>query len=285
MPASEELTNKIKQGIIKSGFPLEMKIGKTLHKNGWAYSLGSLYKDFETEKIREIDLSAEKTINGIAIHIEIACKKSTEKQLVLYAPKLQKKDLFYEIYFTILPAVFWGQEKEKGYSSKKIYSAFRDLDIFDENVPISKKLIVSKGNVITEDNVKFLSDFNGLIKHSIITGSDGYIETGFRIVYLYVMVFEGLIFNLVPSHDEDFVLNSCDYGNLIYEPNLKFSTNEAESILKDLVATSRQFKHNKFIIEIMTPDFFENYLEKLQTTINSVNKKLFKNWGEDWPKH
>lgn len=210
MKEQNELIDKIKSGIIKSGFPLEMKVGQILHKNDWAYSIGSLYKDFETEKIREIDLSAEKTINGISVHIKIACKKSTDKQLILYVPKIQRKDMFYETYFTALPAMFWGQEKEKKYSSKNVYSAFSNLNIFDSKIPIAKKLIVSKASTITEDNVKFLSDFNGLIKHSIITGSDGYIETGFRIIYLYVMVFDGLIFNLIPSTEEDFTLNQCE---------------------------------------------------------------------------
>lgn len=282
MQAPSELIEKIKNGIIKSGFPLEMKVGQILHKNGWAYTIGSLYKDFETEKIREIDLYALKTINGIAVNIEIACKKSTEKQLILYAPKLERKNMFYETYFTALPTITWNEEDKKKYSSKRIYSAFSNLDIFDSNIPVARKLIVSKGNNITEDNVKFLSDFNGLVKHSIITGSDGYIDTGFRIIYLYVMVFDGLIFNLIPS-EEDFKLNQCEYGNLIYEPNLKFSTNESENILNDLIETSRKFKHRKFIIELMNPDFIERYLYRIETTLNKINKNHLTNWGEDWP--
>jgi hypothetical protein len=283
MQAPENLISKIKEGITKSGFPLEMKIGAILDNSNWAYSIGSLYKDFETEKIREIDLSAEKTINGISIHLEIACKKSTEKQLVLYAPKFQSKDFFYDSYFKALPAIFWGQEKQKKISSKKIYSAFKNLDIFSPNIPISKKLIVTKGNINTEDNIKFLSDFNGLVKHSVITGSDGYIETGYRIIYLYIMVFDGLIFSLTPSSEEDFDLVSCEYGNLIYEPNLKFSSSETESLRNDLIETSRQLKSNRVIVEIMTPEYFQEYIKTVEKTFTNLDKKLLKNWGEDWP--
>jgi hypothetical protein len=283
MKAPEELIKKVKEGIIKSGFPLEMQIGSILQKMNWSYSIGSLYKDFETDVVREIDLSASKTLNGVAVHLEIACKKSEEKQLVLYAPNFRKKDFIYDSYFKLLPDISWAYEKKYGYSSQKIYSNFRGLDFFNVDVPISKKLIVTRGNTISNDNVKFLSDFNGLIKYSILNGSDGYIETGYRILYLYIMVFDGVIFNLIPSEHDNFNLQQCEYGQLLYEPNLKFSTLLSDNEKKDLIETSRKLGRFNSIIEIMTPEYFIPYIENIEKTFSSLNKKLFKNWGEDWP--
>jgi hypothetical protein len=281
MPAPNDLTNKIKEGLIKSGFPLEMKIGSTLDKNQWANSIGSLYKDFETDKMREIDLSADKSLNGFAVHLNIACKKSTEKQIILYSPQANRlRHPFFDMYLKAFPSLNWSEEKKKGYSSKRIFSAFQDLHFFN-SIPLSNKLIISKGNVITEDNIKFLSDFNGLVKNSIISGSDGYIDTSFRIIYLYVLVFDGHIFNLSRSGNEDFDLQETEYGKLLYEPILKFSGNDHNSIPEDLSETAVKFG-SRYVIEVMTPSYFEKYLQNVETTFNKMDKSLLSNWGIDW---
>ena len=142
-------------------------------------------------------------------------------------------------------------------------------------------MIVSKGSVITDDNVKFLSDFNGIVKHSIISGSDGYIDTEFRIVYFYILVFDGHIFNLSRSADEDFKLAEIEYGKLLYESSFKFSGNDNPSMTEDLSKTANQFG-NRFVIEIMTPDHFEKYLQNMHTAFYKIDKSLLMNWGTDW---
>jgi len=100
-----ELVKKIKEGIRKSGFPLELKIGSVLEKNKWTYTVGDLYEDFETRKTREIDITASKTINNIHVHLFIECKKSDSKQVVLYAPKSNKFLIFLDSIIKIFPIV------------------------------------------------------------------------------------------------------------------------------------------------------------------------------------
>src|SRR5690606_18633507 len=100
-----DLIQKVKQGIAKSGFPLEMKIGNILADNDWMYSIGNIYEDFKTGKFRESDVSANKTINGISVHLFIECKKSEEKQIVLYAPKKTKFLPFSQMWLKSFPNV------------------------------------------------------------------------------------------------------------------------------------------------------------------------------------
>ncbi|MBW7914631.1 MAG: hypothetical protein H3C54_13255, partial [Taibaiella sp.] len=72
----KSLIEKIRQGITTSGFPLEMSIGNILKNNEWGCTIGSVYEDFETGILREIDICASKTINGIEVELLIECKKS-----------------------------------------------------------------------------------------------------------------------------------------------------------------------------------------------------------------
>ncbi|MEQ8688956.1 MAG: hypothetical protein RIE86_26890 [Imperialibacter sp.] len=105
------LIKKIKEGITKSGFPLELKIGSMLEKNNWAYSIGNIYRDFETGKFRESDIAAEKRTNGIAINLFVECKKSTDKQIVLYSPKSDKFLPFMSIWLKLFPCLRLGNCK------------------------------------------------------------------------------------------------------------------------------------------------------------------------------
>lgn len=67
----KSLIAKIKEGILKSGFPLELEVGSILEKHEWNYSIGNFFEDFETGKIRESDIIANKTINGIRVKLFI----------------------------------------------------------------------------------------------------------------------------------------------------------------------------------------------------------------------
>ncbi len=277
--SNPELIKKIKDGIKKSGFPLELKIGSFLEKNKWAYSIGNIYEDFETGKYRESDIAAQKTVNGIAISLFIECKKSTEKQIVLYAPKKNKILLFMSIWLKLFPRIYFG--KDIPYSEKKIFKEFSKLPYFDKDIPFAKNLIVTKGDSVTQDNVSYLSSINGLIKKSVHSGSDGYLETNFRCLYLYILVFDGQLFQLSSSKTEDFDLKEITYGQYEYQHHFQFASHHYEDTNNDLVTTANQFG-SKFIIEIMTPEHFEKYIKNIETTIKKVNAKNLDGWGEGW---
>jgi hypothetical protein len=278
--SNPDLIKKIKDGITKSGFPLELKIGNILEKNNWAYSIGNIYEDFETGKYRESDIAAEKTTNGIAINLFVECKKSTDKQIVLYAPKNNKLSPFMSIWLKLFPRIRFG--KDISYSEKKIFEEFSKLPYFDKDVPFSKNLIVTKGDTVTQDNLSYLSSINGLIKKSVHTGSDGYLETGFRCIFFYILVFDGQLFQLSNSKTEDFDLKEISYGQFEYQHHFQFEPHYYETANNDLVSTASQFG-TKFIIEIMTPEYFEKYIQNIEETISKVTLNNIDGWGEGWP--
>lgn len=279
MTQDDKLTTKIKKGIIKSGFPLEMKTSKILRTKGWNHSMSNYYLDFETNVYREYDIHAEKNINGIEINLFIECKKSDEKQVVLYSPQNKKFRPFMDLYFKSFP-------KLQPYINniaiqKNVNDAFNGLQLFDRNYRLANGLIFCRGEKVEQDNSAFFNSLQGLIKQSIMSGFDGLIETDYRMIFLYLLVYDGFIYELAPSDSDDFSLKEIEYGQYSIEyhfkPQINFDNlNQAfyQHILK--YGTS-------FIIEILKPSFLNEYLDKIERVISKVDKKKLAGWGKDWP--
>lgn len=273
----DTLINKIKKGIIKSGFPLEMRISNILSKQGWRYSMNSLYADFETGKYRESDIVAEKTINGISVHLIIECKKSEETQLILYSPRITDTTLFQGIWLKAFPRI--DMSEPGGIKATfNLEKTFSDLPMFNKNIPISKGIIFSKGEKIEQDNVSFFSSVNGMLKKGVNVCDDGYLETNFRIVFFYIVVYDGIILQLRNSGEENFILNETVYGKYDFEYHFPMNyknSGDIEQIIKKMGL--------KYMIEFMKPEFFEGHILNLEQKIQGIDKLSLKEWGEDWP--
>ncbi|MFB9053934.1 hypothetical protein ACFFVB_12680 [Formosa undariae] len=81
------MEDKIKDWLLKGGFPLEMKFVNSLLKENFEVAQSVYYQDFETEKFRETDIIASKfeKINGTWTYITfvIECKKSYDKPWIV----------------------------------------------------------------------------------------------------------------------------------------------------------------------------------------------------------
>ena len=81
------MENKIREWLEKSGYPLELSAVEILNKYNYKSSPSSLYQDYETNKIREIDIIAHKRIESKEIEVEfkfiIECKKSNKPFILL----------------------------------------------------------------------------------------------------------------------------------------------------------------------------------------------------------
>lgn len=276
--SKEELKNKIKKALYDSGFPLELNMSKILYAHNWVHSLCCRYEDFETEKIRELDISAQKIINGIAVHLNIECKKSTNKQLVLYAQEKIKLPLTLVNNLKYFPRIKKSEETRE--IEAQVLNEFSRLPILDTNLSISKSIIFTKGDQIEQNNDSFFTSLNGIIKNAVVSASDGYIDTNFRIIYLHILIYDGLIFLLKDSEQQDFDLTETEYGQ--YKFNYRF--NVSPSIVKSRQDIVETLKHFSFlnVIEIMTPKYFEEYLTIIENAVTNVRKENIIGWGDDW---
>jgi len=82
--------NRIREHVLKTGFPSEIEVGNTLRRNGWIAGNQYPYTDKESGKLRAVDVYALKLGSslptwGVALLIE--CKKSEEHEWVFYTQK------------------------------------------------------------------------------------------------------------------------------------------------------------------------------------------------------
>lgn len=93
---SQELQDKIKEQIKKTGFVLEDKIVKILRKHGWFVISNKYYIDDLENSIREIDIVAYKCSKLDSINVFtsliISCKKSDASIWALLSREINKKD-------------------------------------------------------------------------------------------------------------------------------------------------------------------------------------------------
>lgn len=274
-----DLISKLKNVIHRSGFPLELKIGSILERNKWSYTISNLYEDFETGKLREADIVAQKRINQIEVQLFIECKKSEDKQVLLYSPKHQEVGPLWNSSLKIFPKLTFG--KNLSDSPFKIYNELGNLMLFNNEIPTAKSLIVTKGEVVTQDNIAFLSAINGIIKKSIHVASNGHTRTGHRYLFLYVLIFDGSLLQLTSSKTEDFDLKEISYGKYTYKHLFQFAP-EYQLNKNHVMSTTVEFGE-EFLIELMNPEKFDEYIQNLDLAMNKVNHENIKSWGVDFP--
>ncbi|MFH1065840.1 MAG: hypothetical protein V1734_05030, partial [Nanoarchaeota archaeon] len=116
----EDLTKKIKEDILKSGFPLELEVSSKLEKKGWHIFQNEYVSEYNPDKNidqeYEIDILAlklfEKEISGFKFQfwprIIIECKKSKNHPWVFFT---REKQIFDEPSRLIKQSVNFGVNK------------------------------------------------------------------------------------------------------------------------------------------------------------------------------
>jgi hypothetical protein len=89
-----EKIEKIRQFILKTGYPMEIEIGNILRKNGWLVGNQWPYIDKESAKIRPVDVLAMKMrlqLPMLGVLLLIECKKSLKHDWVFHTQEKEKE--------------------------------------------------------------------------------------------------------------------------------------------------------------------------------------------------
>lgn len=112
----------------KQGYPLEMSVARRFQKADFYVKISDFYKDFETEKPREIDITAQYHSDALApvffqVSFHIECKSSPGKPWILFVSDTSRGELGFpsekfvssEIYRMFLAMMLDSKHREKFY--------------------------------------------------------------------------------------------------------------------------------------------------------------------------
>ncbi|MBZ0100399.1 MAG: hypothetical protein K8F30_15060, partial [Taibaiella sp.] len=155
-----------------------------------------------------------------------------------------------------------------------IITQFQELNLCNCRTKTSASILITQGDKITSDNLTYISSINSLVKQSI-EDMDYHRNNKSRCLYLFILVFDGKLFQLSNSDSEDVDLTEVQYGHYEFQHTFK--------PLPGYESISYTMRHVSpyYIIEIMTPNYFEEFINKLEKRINSIDTNKFENWGDN----
>ncbi|QHI36043.1 hypothetical protein IMCC3317_13960 [Kordia antarctica] len=244
----------IKSWINKNGYPLEMKVAKTLKEHGFDIAQSILYKDSETGKYRETDIIAHVTkgINNVWFNLTFIfeCKKTIGKPWVVFTNHSDNKSQ------NIQPPLFASKNaqilvqtilKNNDYRSPIL---FPDLKKYGYNIVTShsenKNLAYSATQSVTKATEYLVKKSNESNKK-------------FCNIYVPIVVIEGDLIEASLNYDNDIELLEVDYSTVV---STKSFEEQNSSLLT--VVTSDYF--GKFAMELMgdCEQFFKNYSKEIE---------------------
>lgn len=206
---------KIREYILKSGFPSEIEIGNILRKNGWLVVNQYPYIDKDTKKIRAIDVLAMKPISQppvLGSLLLIECKKSEKHDWVFHTQ--QKEREFLPLIGTIVDCF---KKIAKSPLSDKLEQLVRNAavgELFGLETPSSDLWAKLSGLHILDKAIKIgvlsvipdsKDDFFEATQQ-IISALENLVEGTKYFIIFPVIVFDGEIYEFYQENDEMKVL-------------------------------------------------------------------------------
>lgn len=237
-----ELEKKVKTWILKNGYPFEMKVANLFKKSKFKVSQSVLYKDIDTNKLRELDIISYSNIeiNNVWFNFTfvVECKKSTDKPWVVFKndnlnnPQLERYKPFATRNGEILI------NKAKVLKNKNFELLFPNLHKSGFNLVTSlkesKDLAYSSTTSLLKACKYLTEKFND--SNSVRACN----------IYIPLIVIEGILFESFLDIKDELILKEVDYSSIL---NTKVFS-----------------EGNSNVITIVSSKNLEEYIEKIKET-------------------
>jgi hypothetical protein len=281
----KKITSKnVREFLLSTGFPLEMKTAQELEKKGFIVSVSYTFFDLEENKIREIDLVATKEINGKRINLIIECKQSVRDAWIFVAPKSVPR--------------FWNFAKHSPRIQKieDFRKCFNDLHFFDIKIPLANNYITLdintgkksdhtnvtdaiykciKGTLHYASEMRSVSERN--LYYSIICFSGNVFTTTFtsklavakKTWVQFVQKFNPPAYN--PMNNEEIVFQNRIIG---LDEQINYDKVRQSERFNEVRNTGRSFGDD-YIIDIVTPNSINELVSKIEDDARKIDDKIW----------
>ena len=250
-----ELEKKVKNWILKNGYPFEMKVASLFKKSGFRVSQSVLYKDEDTNKLRELDVISylNIVINNVwfTFTFVIECKKSTDKPWVvfkndnLHNPQLERYKPFATRNAEIL------LDKTKAFKNDKFELLFPNLFNSGFNLVTSlkesKDLAYSSTTSLLKACKYLIEKFNE--------------STSVRAcnIYIPLIVIEGILYESFLDIEDKLKLIEVDNSSIL---NTKVFSEGNSNVIS--IVSSKNLENYIDAIKKNTMLFFETYKKEIE---------------------
>ncbi|NGZ75733.1 hypothetical protein [Saccharibacillus alkalitolerans] len=263
---SEEIIEKIKAEVNKTGFPLELRVSKLLKSRGYFVNHSAYYIDEDEGKSREIDILShsnrkfkdEESNQDVYVRniLAIECKKSDNKPWVFLSSEIDEYDdpeleeLFVWNFGDLKPFSLISTINIKEAHPFKHYK-YRARSFFE----------AFKGSETGETIFKALT---ASVKASLFDGKEKMKDD--ICIYYPMVIFDGRMFQAIL--DESNEINVSEVNSVLFTFKYK-SLNHAKTL----------------IIPILREDYVEEFLEQLEGSLDvaveqaEMLRNRFKNLG------
>lgn len=204
-----EINTKILDWIKKGGFPLEMKVAKSFIKAGFDVVQSVYYMDIESEKLRETDIIATKSllINRVWVNIAfvIECKSTLEKPWVI----LINDGLKY--YHDELP-IYITNNGRKFIEATKKNDEYRSDFLFRNRRKIGYSLVTAFNKEGKEPSYEAIQSLTKACEYFMKESNN---KRDYQMnIYLPIVIVEGLLFNATLAQNEEIQIEQVNNSEI-----------------------------------------------------------------------
>lgn len=251
---SEDILEKVKQEVKKTGHPLSLEVSEILNENGWFVKNGPRYYSEDIKSLREIDIVASRASFFVGKAVDkliIECKKSEGGNWVFFRQNRKNRDL-YTLNIVgpdgvaLIGRVYsWIGEKElfqKHYYFGKPLSTYYFIPFVNPDKEKKSKVLDKAINQVIMATVFYLGQREG--------------AAGKVVLFYPIIVFDGKLFEVIFNNGE-MEIEETHHVSLLVELEIEKPTahDAVPGPKGPRVLTSK-----KFIIDIVRRDYFKDFL-------------------------
>jgi len=274
----KDLKQAVLKSIQKTGYPLEQRVGKCLERHGWSPFYSITYVNPADKAQRELDIMACKEIQYRRIELRISCKRNSSKPWVFFTDDFP---LGHKSFYLKMTPVSADRERYL-----KIPRVLKDLPFFScSRIGINYTALF--GSQQDKEARPLIRDglYSTLtsVYHNIYPFGLMFDRRG--TIYFFVLVFDGALFESYydPESDKDTVNEASHILWKTFFPLARVDEyikdhNDNDIPLEDVTYWFSQ----DFIVEIVLWDYFEQYLQNIESVFLNLKEEDLLLFGDPW---
>jgi hypothetical protein len=277
---NSDLTNKVRQAVAKTGYPLELEIAAVARRNGWAPFHAVEYLDAETRVHRELDLLIYKQINERRIELRISCKSSVNKQFVFFNVDRRVYIPFGDLKCT--PVVADPERRDV------IRDALKGLPIFNEPMLAVNYTVVAGSNPDRDSRALLHDALMSVVAsahHSPLPRQLLFDERG--TVYLFIVVLKAPMFAVsVDDSTGESVVTEVSYA--LWQGKIPIPEHYWQMRIPNSGGREVPFSDalywfgDRVHVEVLRDTSFEDYLHTVEAAFVALTPAQLKWFGKPW---